>query len=74
MEPPRATTTGLPGLDERERLLLAALASGADMATAARRIGVSVRTARRGARALDAKLGASTLCQAVHVAAKRGLI
>lgn len=61
-------------LDERERQLLAELASGAEVATAARRLGVSVRTARRIARSLEAKLGACTLLQAMYIAAHRGVI
>lgn len=74
MEAPDTATAHRPPLDERERRLLAELTSGAEMATAARRLGVSVRTARRIARVLEVKLGASTLLQAVYIAAKRGFI
>ena len=74
MEAPVGAIAHQPALDERERRLLAALAAGAELATAARRLGVSVRTARRTARSLEVKLGASTLLQAVYIAAKRGVI
>lgn len=69
---PHAAAAQMSALDEREVRLLAALAAGTELTTAARRLGVSARTARRTARSLEGKLGATTLLQAVYLAAKRG--
>jgi DNA-binding CsgD family transcriptional regulator len=62
--------TAEPGidLDRDEFVLLAALAGGASTADAARRAGLSLRTAHRRLAALRARLGARTTTEAIAVA------
>lgn len=66
--------SALPGITAHEKTLLRYLLAGLTDEATARRLGVSVRTARRQVAALMGKLGASSRFQAGHEAARRGLL
>jgi DNA-binding NarL/FixJ family response regulator len=61
-------------LDERERLLLQALANGEDISTLAATLDVSTRTAHRCLSSVIKKLGVSSRLEAVTLALRRGVI
>jgi DNA-binding NarL/FixJ family response regulator len=67
-----ATENGTPVISVHEQALLRFLAAGLTDDAAARRLGVSVRTARRQVAAIMARLGASSRFQAGYEAARRG--
>ena len=61
-------------LTARELEVLALLAEGASNKVIARRLGISVHTAKFHVASLCGKLGASSRTEAVTLAARRGLI
>ena len=61
-------------LDERERLLLQALADGKDMTTLAASLDISTRTAERCLTHAIKKLGVSSRLEAVTLALRQGVI
>jgi DNA-binding NarL/FixJ family response regulator len=63
---------GDTGISPRERALLSYLAAGLTVEAAARRLGISSRTAGRLVAGLMAKLGASSRLQAGYKATRRG--
>jgi DNA-binding CsgD family transcriptional regulator len=69
---PPAQDVAASSLTAGETALLRLLATGLTDETAARQLGISVRTARRQVAALMDKLGASSRFQAGHMAAQRG--
>ncbi len=69
---PPAQDVAANGLTAGETALLRLLATGLTDETAARQLGISVRTARRQVAALMDRLGASSRFQAGHMAAQRG--
>lgn len=68
-----AATRG-PALTDREREVLALLASGVDAGAIARQLGITVHTARGYVRSLLEKLNAHSQLEAVVVAARAGLV
>jgi DNA-binding CsgD family transcriptional regulator len=69
---PARAEPGDPEISPRERALLSYLAAGLTVEAAARRLGISARTAGRLVAGLMAKLGASSRLQAGYEATKRG--
>jgi DNA-binding NarL/FixJ family response regulator len=64
----------VPSLTLREREVLALLGAGHDPRSIARRLGISIHTARGHVRRLLGKLGAHSQLEAVATARRRGLL
>ncbi len=66
--------SGVPGLTAREREVLGYLADGLSNAEIARKMTVSIHTARNHVANLSAKLGARSRLEALSIAVRRGLL
>lgn len=68
----RAVDATPPDLDEESRALLRSIAAGETLAEAARRVGISRRTADRRLAAIRATLGVQRTVEAVAIAGRAG--
>jgi DNA-binding CsgD family transcriptional regulator len=72
--PTRQQARSAAGLTAREGDVLDGLASGGDVPTIARQLGISVHSVRGHVKSITAKLGVHSQLQAVIAAARRGMV